>query len=141
MIEFDKNLVKDPVAIKNGEEFNSYFEILDENKNDLRISLNGKWKVFHSDNLDTNLLEENFDNTDLKEVILPNNLEYLGIEIPQYTNRMYPFEGLENLKIGEVPTNNNVTIFQRDFLIKSANLDYFIEFNGFISCIYFFDAI
>ena len=32
MIEFDKNLVKDPVAIKNGEEFNSYFEILDENK-------------------------------------------------------------------------------------------------------------
>lgn len=138
MIEFDKSLVKEPVAIKNGEQFNSYFEILDENKNDLRISLNGKWKVFHSDNLDTNLLEENFDNTDLKEVILPNNLEYLGIEIPQYTNRMYPFEGLENLKIGEVPTNNNVTIFQRDFLIKSANLDYFIEFNGFISCIYLY---
>ena len=102
MIEFDKDLVKDPVAIKNGEEFNSYFEILDENKNDLRVSLNGKWKVFHSDNLDTNLLEKDFDNTDLKEVILPNNLECLGLEIPQYTNRMYPFEGLENLKIGEV---------------------------------------
>lgn len=80
MIEFDKDLVKDPVAIKNGEEFNSYFEILDENKNDLRVSLNGKWKVFHSDNLDTNLLEKDFDNTDLKEVILPNNLECLVLK-------------------------------------------------------------
>ena len=138
MIEFDKTLIEKPINIINGEKFISYFDSKINNNEESRISLNGKWKIFHGDEVNLNVLENNFDDSDLKEIILPNNLELLGYSLPQYTNRMYPFEGLENLKIGEVPINNEVTIFRRNFEISSLNYDYFIEFNGFISCVYLY---
>ena len=126
MIEFDKTLIEKPINIINGEKFISYFDSKINNNEESRISLNGKWKIFHGDEVNLNVLENNFDDSDLKEIILPNNLELLGYSLPQYTNRMYPFEGLENLKIGEVPINNEVTIFRRNFEISSLNCDYFI---------------
>ena len=49
MIEFDKTLIEKPINIINGEKFISYFDSKINNNEESRISLNGKWKIFHGD--------------------------------------------------------------------------------------------
>ena len=74
------------------------------------IYLDGDWKFSYSENMDS--ITEGFERSDYDchgwaEIRVPGHLQLQGYDIPQYTNTAYPWDGWEDVKRGEVPTEFN----------------------------------
>ncbi len=62
---------------------------------DKRILLNGSWEFLFCDE------------DEWKEIEVPGHIELQGFGNPQYVNTMYPWDGVEDLKPGDLPSINN----------------------------------
>ena len=76
----------------------------------LRIDLNGSWKFQFAMNYDS--CEKDFwkNGTDVStwdDIEVPGHVELQGYDVPRYVNIMYPWDGYEDLKPGEIPTEYN----------------------------------
>ena len=105
-MKFNKDLINQPITGENLEKEVAYFEP-EFIKNRCRTSLNGDWRFVFCDEFDEKYLEENFDISELNNIKVPSHIELNGYDRPKYVNVMYPWEGTENLKLGEVPKNTN----------------------------------
>lgn len=83
-----------------------------EQQSSFFLSLNGDWKFFYSENL--NALPEHFeqvgyDDSNWDTIPVPGHLQTNGYGQMQYVNTMYPWDGVENCKPGEIPERFNAT--------------------------------
>ncbi|TCD54975.1 DUF4981 domain-containing protein [Alloscardovia theropitheci] len=59
---------------------------------------------------------------DIHKVRVPGHLQLDGLLKPQYVNQQYPWDGHEGITAPEIPQNNHVGIYARDFELTSREL-------------------
>ena len=104
--------------------------------NPLRVSLNGLWKFHYALNLGQLIdgcMEDSYDCAEWGSIRVPGHIQLQGHGIPQYVNTMYPWDGHEELAVGEVPQMfNPVGTYVRYFDLPQGWTDdqVLIRFNG-----------
>lgn len=131
---FDELLLSKPITGENLEKDISYFEPAFI-QNRCRTSLNGNFKFIYCDHFDEQFLSEDFDLSKLDDIKVPTHIELNGYGKPVYTNVQYPWDGIENLGLGDVPKNNKVGVYFKEIDINLEDKDYFLEFEGFESAL------
>lgn len=106
-----------------------------KNDHDVKRSLNGIWKFEYAPSLATatpDFWAMNPERSPFGSIEVPSNVELQGYGTPQYVNTMYPWDGLEPLKAGEVPQENPVGSYLRSFVLTAEDLqkEIHIAFEG-----------
>lgn len=71
-------------------------------------SLNGRWKLHYAKNPAATLPAfPDVDSTDWDDIPVPAHLQLHGYDRPQYANVQYPWDGVEQVEPGQVPTRFN----------------------------------
>lgn len=73
-------------------------------------SLDGQWRVHVANNhslVPAGFAEPGLDDSGWEDVTVPGHLELQGHGRPQYVNYQYPWDGLEEIQPGQVPTRFN----------------------------------
>ena len=76
----------------------------------MKESLNGYWKFFYARNLEeapTDFEKTEFDCKKWSDIKVPAHIQLEGYDKPQYVNVQYPWDGHEEVKPGEIPTEFN----------------------------------
>ena len=139
---FDYSLVKDPQYFCDGRlEAHSdhvYYGADDncEGESSFRHSLNGLWKFQYAVNYTSALKgfeKEDYNCRDWADIHVPAHIQMEGYDVPQYANVQYPWEGREDIHLGEIPEHFNpvasyVKYFSVPERMKGKRL--FISFQG-----------
>ena len=111
-------------------------EMMDEEMS-MRQSLNGLWYFSYAKNLSSRI--EGFESTDYDckvwdTIRVPAHIQMEGYGKPHYTNVAYPWDGHEDIKPGEIPTEKNPVASYVKYFKVPANWDrkngIFISFQG-----------
>ena len=135
---FNENQLKDP----------GYFR---ENRQDphsdhecrplFRLPLNGLWKFFHAKNpaqIIPGFEQPDFDCRGWDDIHVPAHIQLEGWGHAQYCNTEYPWDGLEDLRPGQLPESYNpVACYVKHFRLpeEMKGKRVFISFQGAESCI------
>ena len=137
-MHFDENRLKDPGFFRDNR--------LDPHSDHAvfpayRLSLNGLWKFAHAVNpaqVIPGFEQPGYDCRGWKDIRVPAHIQLEGYGAPQYCNTEYPWDGLEDLRPGELPEQYNpvacyVKYFRLPEDMKGKRL--FISFQGVESCV------
>ena len=85
--------------------------------------LTGVWRFFYSETLDD--LPDGFERPDYDlsgwgEIKVPGHIQLSSYGRPQYVNTMYPWDGLEKLRPGELPRHNPTGSYAKDFRLPEG---------------------
>ncbi|MCR4590189.1 MAG: DUF4981 domain-containing protein [Lachnospiraceae bacterium] len=72
----------------------------------LRKSLNGVWKFHYAKNYSSSIpgfFEDDYDVTGWVDIPVPAHIQLEGYDTPAYVNIQYPWDGIEDIKPGEIP--------------------------------------
>lgn len=110
-------------------------------ENSLRYSLNGLWKFHHALN-PAQVIEgfeaPKFNCKPWSDIPVPAHMQMEGYGVPQYCNVQYPWDGLEDISVGEIPEDYNpVACYAKYFFLPEsfAGKRVHITFDGAESCI------
>lgn len=101
-----------------------------------RKSLNGLWKFHYAANTELTVPgfeKEEFNCDAWEDIRVPLSIQMQGYRTPQYVNIMYPWDGHESLKPGELPKRlNPVASYVKYFKVDQAwnNQKVMISFQG-----------
>lgn len=79
-------------------------------KSSYRFSMNGLWKFDYAKNNELAVVgfeKESYDCRTWDDIYVPAHIQMEGYDKPHYTNTTYPWEGLESLSPGKIPTEFN----------------------------------
>ena len=102
----------------------------------LRMSLNGLWRFHYARNIHAapeGFWEESFDVSGWELIRVPAHIQMEGYDVPAYVNTQYPWDGIDDLKPGEVPeVFNPVADYLLDFTLpeRFEGEDVNISFEG-----------
>ncbi len=105
-------------------------------RSSFRHSLNGSWRFHFArtlQNMPRGFEQPDFDVSSWDFIQVPGHFETQGFGIPHYTNKIYPWEGYEQVLPGELPQKRNVVGSYVTFFDKPADWDLrrvFICFEG-----------
>ncbi|MCQ2442212.1 MAG: DUF4981 domain-containing protein [Oscillospiraceae bacterium] len=109
-------------------------------ENSLIQSLNGLWSFFCAENeeqVPTGFEQADFDCRRWKSISVPSHIQMEGYGVPQYANTQYPWDGLEQLEIGETPLKwNPVACYVKTFTVREEmqGKRIFLSMQGVESC-------
>ena len=114
---------------------------LDRDGESLRMSLNGAWRFFHARN--EGQVIPGFESTDYdcrswEEIPVPAHIQMEGYGHPQYCNTQYPWDGTDDIDIGEAPEFfNPVACYARYFSLPADWIGerVILSFQGAESCV------
>lgn len=114
---------------------------MEAGNNPLILSLNGVWKFTCA--RDEKQVPVGFEAADYDchswgEIAVPAHIQMEGHGIPQYVNQQYPWDGWEDVKIGEIPEKfNPVACYVNYFLLpeEMEGKRVFLSFQGVESCV------
>ena len=112
-MQFTLSMIDDPAVFKlNVLPAHSDTVIRDEKGCPVSLSLNGMWKFHYAENPSCAI--EGFEKPQMnvdgwKEIPVPSNIQMQGYDAPAYVNSQYPWDGRENLALGEAPKRFNPT--------------------------------
>lgn len=115
--------------------YGSELELL-EGETSFKQSLNGLWFFSYAKNIESTIPNFEVKEYDCKlwdQIVVPAHIQLEGYDLPQYVNVQYPWEGKQDLAIGEVPVDfNPVASYAKYFTVaKGWNNDkVFISFQG-----------
>ncbi|ULT59960.1 DUF4981 domain-containing protein [Neobacillus drentensis] len=123
-----------------------YYETMDEAKSaapmKLRHSLNGDWKFHYAvnpDNRPEDFYKLDFNVSGWGNITVPGHIQLQGYGQPQYVNTMYPWDGHNEIRPPEIPTDHNpVGSYVKTFTVP-ANMEkkpVYISFQGVESAFY-----
>ncbi|MEH7094913.1 glycoside hydrolase family 2 TIM barrel-domain containing protein [Neobacillus vireti] len=123
-----------------------YYETMDEAKSaapmKLRHSLNGDWKFHYAvnpDNRPADFYKLDFNVAGWGNITVPGHIQLQGYGQPQYVNTMYPWDGHNEIRPPEIPTDHNpVGSYVKTFTVP-ANMEkkpVYISFQGVESAFY-----
>lgn len=106
------------------------------------VLLSGKWKFIFLNRFNNeifNYLNPNFNIDSLNDFDVPMHFEFGGYLNPQYVNTQYPWDGLEEVKLGHAPINNPVGIYFKDIeLAEGVSNRMVLRIEGFDTALYAF---
>ncbi|MDP3950893.1 glycoside hydrolase family 2 TIM barrel-domain containing protein, partial [Microbacterium sp.] len=73
-------------------------------------SLNGSWKFHYAENpaaVVREFQEPSFDSSGWDDIPVPGHIQLHGYDRPQYVNVQYPWDGIEQIEPGQIPTQFN----------------------------------
>ena len=116
-MKFDYACVKDPECFQinrlmahSDHKYYANPEEVCEKQSSFIYSLNGLWKFSFAKNIKKAIAgfeESTFDCKGWDEITVPGHIQLQGYDYPQYTNIMYPWDGHEEIKPGEIPNERN----------------------------------
>ena len=107
----------------------------------LRLSLNGYWKFFHAMNegqVIPGFEAADYDCTGWADIPVPAHIQMEGYGTPQYVNVQYPWDGVEDVEIGQIPKQfDPVACYVKYFTLPQtmAGKRVFVSFQGAESCV------
>lgn len=114
---FDYNMVKEPeyfqenkIAAHSDHVYYPSYAAYEKKENTYRRCLNGLWKFAYARNLASAVLgfeAKDYDCSGWEEIRVPAHIQMEGYDKPQYTNVQYPWDGREEIRPGEIPTEFN----------------------------------
>lgn len=123
-----------------------YYETLEEARNAdlmrMRYDLNGNWKFKYSINPESrpdDFYKLDFDCTCWSNISVPGHIQLQGYGKPHYVNTMYPWDGLNDIRPPEIPSDHNpvgsyVRYFNRPEVM--AERPVYISFQGVETAFY-----
>lgn len=131
---FDLSFLSDPEKFACGRlPAHADFHIHPDAKNS-EISLNGCWKFQYSKNpgqVNWDFVQEGFDCEGWDFIHVPGHIQMQGYDRPHYVNRMYPWDGSEQLNWPAVPRLfNPVGQYVRSFSLDETAERVFLRFDG-----------
>ena len=107
----------------------------------LRFSLSGLWKFHHALNFRQTI--DGFESPDYDcrswaDIPVPAHIQMEGYGVPQYCNVQYPWDGREDIEVGEIPEDfNPVASYCKHFFLPEsfAGRRVFVSFQGAESCV------
>lgn len=124
-----------------------YYETLGEAKTassmKMRYDLNGQWKfnyAINPVNRPVSFYQEDFDCAGWGDIRVPGHIQLQGHGKPQYANTMYPWDGHNDIRPPEIPTDHNpVGSYVKYFNVPENMKEkpVFISFQGVESAFYF----
>ncbi|WP_408071366.1 glycoside hydrolase family 2 TIM barrel-domain containing protein [Butyrivibrio sp. JL13D10] len=117
MKEFNYEIVKNPEIFQQNRlpahsdhvAYKSASEMM-TGKTSYRLSLDGVWHFHYSKNVNDapkDFWETGYDTSGWDRINVPAHIQMEGYDKPQYVNVQYPWDGLEELKPGEIPEKFN----------------------------------
>ncbi|MBO2517586.1 MAG: beta-galactosidase, partial [Clostridiales bacterium] len=116
-------------------------EECEEGRNSLRLSLNGYWKFFHAMNprqVIDGFEKNDYDCRPWADIAVPAHIQMEGYGHPQYCNVQYPWDGLEDPDVGQMPEYfNPVGCYVKYFMLPAGweNKRVIVSFQGVESCV------
>lgn len=108
----------------------------------LRHELNGNWKFTYSMNPEhrpVNFFEKDYPCAGWGDITVPGHIQLQGYGQPQYVNTMYPWDGHQELRPPEIPTDHNpVGSYVKYFHVPSTMQEkpVYLSFQGVESAFY-----
>ena len=114
---FNYDLVKDPtyfndnrVAAHSDHRYYASVEAMEQDVDNFRHSLNGLWKFHYAKNYNSTI--PGFEKTEYcckswDDIRVPAHIQMEGYDVPQYANVQYPWEGREEVELGQIPERFN----------------------------------
>ena len=134
-MNFTFDMIKDPeIFAINRLKAHSDHDVYRDEKGtqDFKTLLNGSWKFHYAKNLKEaprGFGRLQFDCSNWKEIQVPGHLQLQGYGHPQYVNMVYPWDGSENIKPGEIPKQENpVGTYVKDVELTGEPI--YISFQG-----------
>ncbi len=147
-VQFDYNKLRDPAFFaENRAEAHSdhaayaSLEEKEAGRSSLRCSLNGLWKFFHARNegqVIPGFEAPEYDCSGWEDIAVPAHIQLEGHGAPQYVNVQYPWDGREDVEIGQIPERfNPVACYVKYFYLPEtmAGKRVFVSFQGAESCV------
>ena len=106
-----------------------------------RLCLNGLWKFAHAVNpaqVIPGFEQPEFDCRGWNDIHVPAHIQLEGWGTPQYANTEYPWDGLADIRPGELPENYNPVACYVKYFRLPENMQgkrVFISFQGVESCV------
>ena len=140
---FDYNKVKNPEYFKENRveahsdhKYYGSMEEMEQKQEKFKYSLNGLWKFHYAKNYGSTVPgfeKESYCCKTWDDIRVPAHIQMEGYGVPQYANVQYPWEGWEEVKPGEIPTEFNpvasyVKYFEVPETMKGKRV--FISFQG-----------
>ena len=106
-----------------------------------RFSLNGLWKFFHAVNpaqIIPGFEAAEYDCRPWTEIPVPAHIQMEGWGVPQYCNTQYPWDGYQDVEIGEIPERFNPVACYAKYFYLPENMRgkrVYISFQGAESCV------
>lgn len=135
---FDYNIIKDPTVFEQNRlpahaEMHTYCrDILSESDTEKELvsnqflCLDGAWKFFYAENYASAIRgfeAMEYDCHTWSEIQVPGHIQLQGYDIPHYTNVSYPWDGREEVALGDVPERfNPVAEYVKYFELPAAYL-------------------
>lgn len=132
-MSFDFTKVKDPGYFKenrlDAHSSHKYYRNMEEaeiGESSFKYLLNGTWKFHHAKNY--TLAPKDFYKTDYccnawDDIAVPGHIQMQGYGVPQYANRQYPWDGLEDIEPGDIPADfNPVATYVKHFTLAEAGM-------------------
>jgi beta-galactosidase len=123
-----------------------YYETMEEAKSAapmaMRHELNGNWKFNYSmnpDNRPERFYQADFNCSGWGDIKVPGHIQLQGYGLPQYVNTMYPWDGHNDIRPPEIPTDHNpVGSYVKTFYVPNQmkNKPVYISFQGVESAFY-----
>ena len=140
---FDYNKVKNPgyfkenrVEAHSDHKYYGSMEEMEQKQENFKYSLNGLWKFHYAKNYGSTVPgfeKESYCCKTWDDIRVPAHIQMEGYGVPQYANVQYPWEGWEEVKPGEIPTEfNPVASYVKYFEVPEAmkGKRVFISFQG-----------
>ncbi|MDR1704125.1 MAG: DUF4981 domain-containing protein, partial [Clostridiales bacterium] len=119
MSSFDYTRISDPAYIEENRLPAHSDHII--NGGALTLYLNGLWKFHYAKNYASTVpgfWEDDYDASGWDDITVPAHIQLEGYDVPQYANVQYPWDGLEQIKPGEIPQRfNPVGSYVRSFTV------------------------
>ena len=140
---FNYDLVKDPtyfndnrVAAHSDHKYYASVDAMEQDVNNFRHSLNGLWKFHYAKNYNSTI--PGFEKTEYcckswDDIRVPAHIQMEGYDVPQYANVQYPWEGREEVELGQIPERfNPVASYVKYFEVpeEMEGKKVFISFQG-----------
>ena len=101
-----------------------------------KLNLNGNWKVKVVKNpslIPEGFYREDFDISGFDSILVPGHIQIAGFDKNAYVNYQYPWDGVEDVKPGQIPTEYNPVACYVNYIDIDADTDeynYRISFDG-----------
>lgn len=122
--------------------YGSFEEAEADNGMPWRQSLNGSWKFSYAEKpseREVDFYKNGYDDSDFDEITVPGHIQLQGYDTCQYVNVMYPWDGVEELKQGQVSEQYNpVGSYVKEFTLQEAlqNGPVYLSFQGVETAFY-----
>ena len=140
----DFNWLKDPkiFQVNRLPAYSDHSYTIGKEKKPSFFSLNGTWKFHYAKNYESTFkyfYVNEFNDENWNDITVPGHIQLQGYSKPQYTESVYPWDGHDNVSVGQIDMDHNfVASYRKTFDLPQdfADSRFILSFEGVEPCFY-----